>query len=141
MDYLHHSYPGFFKYILSWTSPNTSHIAFPGDETEAFEQVSHVIYFLFIFLHHFKVHECSVMSFSLRSHGLEPTRLLCLWNFPGKHTGVGCHFLLQGIFLTQGLNPIVLHLLHQLADSLPLNHLGSSTQFTTYALRRHMLQW
>ena len=29
--------------------------------------------------------------------------------FPGKNTGVGCHFLLQGIFLTQGLN---LHLLH-----------------------------
>ena len=30
---------------------------------------------------------------------------LHLWNFPGKSTGVGCHFLLQGIFLTQGLNP------------------------------------
>ena len=27
------------------------------------------------------------------------------WNFPGKSTGVGCHFLLQGIFLTQGSNP------------------------------------
>ena len=26
------------------------------------------------------------------------------WNFPGKNTGVGCHSLLQGIFLTQGLN-------------------------------------
>ena len=49
MDYLHHSYLGFFKYILSWTLPNTSHIVFPGEETEAFEQVSHVIYFLFIF--------------------------------------------------------------------------------------------
>ena len=31
------------------------------------------------------------------------TRLLCLWDFPGKNTGVGCHFLLQGIFLSQGL--------------------------------------
>ena len=30
-------------------------------------------------------------------------RLLCPWNFPGKNTGEGCHFLLQGIFLTQGL--------------------------------------
>ena len=29
--------------------------------------------------------------------------------FPGKNTGVGCHFLLQGIFLTQGLNPCLLH--------------------------------
>ena len=32
-----------------------------------------------------------------------------LWNFPGKNTGVGCHFLLQGIFLTQGSNPCLLH--------------------------------
>ena len=30
--------------------------------------------------------------------------LLCPWDFPGKSTGVGCHFLLQGIFPTQGLN-------------------------------------
>ena len=138
MDYLHHSYLGFFKYILSWTSPNTSHIVFPGEETEAFEQVSHVIYFLF-FLHHSKVHVCSAVSYSLRLHGLGPTTLLCPWNFPGKRTGVGCHFLLQGIFLTQGLNPSVLCLLHWLADSLPLNHLGSSTYFKTYTLRRHML--
>ena len=41
---------------------------------------------------------------SLQCHGLQPTRLLCPWNFPGKNTQVGCHFLLQGIFLTQELN-------------------------------------
>ena len=29
---------------------------------------------------------------------MEPTRLPCPWNFPGKNTGVGCHFLSQGIF-------------------------------------------
>ena len=29
---------------------------------------------------------------------LQSTRFLCLWNFPGKNTGVGCLFLLQGIF-------------------------------------------
>ena len=46
-------------------------------------------------------------------------RLLCSWDFPGKNTGVGCHFLLQGIILTQGLN---LCLLHWQMDSLPLNH-------------------
>ena len=51
----------------------------------------------------------SVMSDSLWPHGLQPARLLCLWNFPGKNTGVGCHFLLQGIFPTQGLNPGLLH--------------------------------
>ena len=37
----------------------------------------------------------SAMSCSLRPHGLEPTRLLCPWNSPGKNIGVGCHFLLQ----------------------------------------------
>ena len=33
-----------------------------------------------------------------------PTRLLCPWDFQGKNTGMGCHFLLQGIFPIQGLN-------------------------------------
>ena len=33
-----------------------------------------------------------------------PARLLCPWDFSGENTGVGCHFLLQGIFLTQGSN-------------------------------------
>ena len=33
------------------------------------------------------------------------TRLLHPWDFPGKSTRVGCHFLLQGIFPTQGSNP------------------------------------
>ena len=37
------------------------------------------------------------------------TRLPCLWDFPGKHTGMGCHSLLQGIFPTQELNPGLLH--------------------------------
>ena len=49
------------------------------------------------------------MSNSLRSQGLQPTRLLHPWDFPGKNTGMGCHFLLQGIFLTQGLNLGLLH--------------------------------
>ena len=44
------------------------------------------------------------MPDSLRPHGLQPTRLFCPWDFPGKDTGAGCHFLLQGIFLTQGSN-------------------------------------
>ena len=60
---------------------------------------------------------CSVMSDSLRPHGLSPTRLLCPWDFPGKTTGVDCHFLLQGIFPIQGLNPCFLYLLHWQADS------------------------
>ena len=52
------------------------------------------------------------------------SRLLCPWDPPGKNTCVGSHFLLQGIFLTQGSNP---RLLHRQADSLPLSHLESPT--------------
>ena len=37
----------------------------------------------------------SVVSDSVRPHGLQPTRLLCPWDSPGKNIGVGCHFLLQ----------------------------------------------
>ena len=44
-------------------------------------------------------------------------RLLCPWNSPGKNTGVDCCALLQGIFLTQGLNPHFLCLLHWQAKS------------------------
>ena len=54
----------------------------------------------------------SVMSDSSRPHGLQPTRLLCPWDFPGKSTGVGCHCLLwskgdqnRGIFLAQTTFP------------------------------------
>ena len=49
------------------------------------------------------------MSDPLWPLGRQPTRLLSPWNSPGKNTGVGCHFLLQGIFPTQGSNPGLLH--------------------------------
>ena len=45
----------------------------------------------------------------LRPHGLKPARLLCPWDFPGKNTGVGSPFLLQGIFLNQGSKWCLLH--------------------------------
>ena len=45
-----------------------------------------------------------VVSVSLWRHGLEPARLLCPCNSPGKNSGVGSHCLLQGIFPTQRLN-------------------------------------
>ena len=45
-------------------------------------------------------------------------RLPCPWDSPGKNTGVGCHFLLQGIFLTQGSNPGLLCLLQWQVGSL-----------------------
>ena len=67
---------------------------------------------------------CSVVSDSLWPRELWPARLLCPWDVPGKNTGVGCHFLLQGIFLTQRWNLHLLHLLHWQSDSLPLSLLG-----------------
>ena len=66
---------------------------------------------------------------SWRSDGLWPSRLLCPWDFPGKNTGVGCHFFLQRIFQTQGLNVHLLRLLHWQADFWRLRHLGSPTFF------------
>ena len=48
----------------------------------------------------FCLHVCSVMSDSLGPHGLQATRLLWLWDFPCKNTGVGCHILLQGLLET-----------------------------------------
>ena len=63
---------------------------------------------------------CSVMSSSSWTHGHLSTRLLCPCNSPVKNTGVSSHSLLQGIFLTQGLNlgfphcrQILYHLSHQ----------------------------
>ena len=38
----------------------------------------------------------------LQSHGVQLAQLPCPWNFLGKTTGMSCHALLQGIYLTQG---------------------------------------
>ena len=66
------------------------------------------------------------------------TSLLCPWDFPGKNTGVGCHALFQGIFLTQGSSLHLIRLLHWQAGSLPPCHLGSPTwQAAFVSLRRH----
>ena len=88
---------------------------------------------------HIQVHKCGLHTLSLKIHPINilqfanfslytkvkvlliqlcPTLcdpidcslpVLCPWDSPGKNTGVGCHFLLQGIFLTQGSNPGLLH--------------------------------
>ena len=64
----------------------------------------------------------SVLSDSVQPHELQPTGLLSPWNSPGKHTGVGCHSLLQGILPAQGLN---LGLLHYKQILYCLSHQGS----------------
>ena len=58
----------------------------------------------------------SFLSNSLQPHGVQPTRLLYPWDFPGKNTGVGCHFLLQGNLPHLGIEPVSPTLQ---ADSLP----------------------
>ena len=61
----------------------------------------------------------------LRLHGLQPTSLLCPWDFPSKNIRVGCHFLLQGIFLIEGSNLCHLYLLYCRQILYPLSHWGS----------------
>ena len=55
-------------------------------------------------------HECVLSRFSRVQLFAIPwivdTRLLCPWSSPGKNTGVSCHVLLQGIFLTQCVSSI-----------------------------------
>ena len=74
-----------------------------------------------------QVHACVLSHFSAVRLFETPwtiaTRLLCPWDSPGKNTRIGCHFLLQRIFLTQGWNP---RLLHWQAGSLPLVPPGES---------------
>ena len=60
---------------------------------------------------------------------MQPVRLLCPWDSPGKNAGVGCHALLQGIFPTQGSDPHLLRLLHWQVVSLPLMPPGKSSSF------------
>ena len=64
------------------------------------------------------------MSDSLRLHESQHARFLCPWDSPGQNTGVGYHFLLQGIFLTQGLKPRLPH-----CRQTPY-HLGKSKEMT-----------
>ena len=67
----------------------------------------------------------SVVSNSLQPCRMQPTRVLCPWDSPGKNNGVGFHsnhFLLQGIFPTQGSNP---GLLNYRKNFYRLSHQGS----------------
>ena len=69
----------------------------------------------------------SAVSDSWPPCGLKHVRLLCPWDSPDMKTGVGCHALLQGIFLTQGSN---LHLLHCKWIFNPLRHICVYTYIT-----------
>ena len=79
----------------------------------------------FFFLFYKKKVLVAQLCLILQLHGLQPAWLLCPWNSPGQNSGVGCHSLLQGTFITQGSNPGLLHCRQTLY---PLSHQGSPPQ-------------
>ena len=70
------------------------------------------------------------MSNSWQPYGLSLARLFCLQDSLGKNTGEGCHFLLQGIFLTLGSNLHLLYLLHWQAGPSPVVPPGKPSETT-----------
>ena len=77
---------------------------------------------------------------------MEPTRLLCPWDSPGKNTGVGCHVLLQGIFPTQGLNlgllhcgQILYHLSHQGSTLSPQKYIAIKKERKKYIVIEELI--
>ena len=93
-------------------------VSLPTHQYLFFWWLNKIIY-LYIYIHtqthaHTCTYVCCLFSpvWLFVTYGLYPTRLLCPWDSPGKNIGVGCHALLLGIFLTQGLNPCLLWLLH-----------------------------
>ena len=88
----------------------------------------------------YTVHVCqatSVKSDSATLWTIEPTKLFCPWDSPGKDPGIGCHALFKVIFPMQGSNPHLLCLLHwqadsffRQADSLPLAPPGKTNIYT-----------
>ena len=104
-----------------WRQTQRTNIQTPRGEGEEWEELRdcidvYVLFMLLLLVSH------QVVFDSLWPYGMKPARLLCPWDFPGKNTGVGCRFLLQGIFPTQRSN---LRLLHWQVDSFPLSHQGS----------------
>ena len=86
--------------------------------------VLHILQISYLFLYFVSSGETcvvfSVVPDVLWPYVLWPAGLLCPWDSPGTNTGVGFHFLSQAIFLTQGLNPHFLCLLHWQVGSLSL---------------------
>ena len=86
----------------------------------------------------------SVVADSLPPYGLQPARLFCPQDSPGRNTGEGCYFLLRGIFPTQGLNPRLLCLQHWQAGSLPLVPPNNNSKVLSAFLKSRLLigtQW
>ena len=76
------------------------------------------------------------MSDSVRPHRQQPTGLPCLWDSPGKNTGVGCHFLLQ--YMKVKSESEIAQLCLTLSDTMDCSLLGSSIQGIFQA---RVLEW
>ena len=74
----------------------------------------HILNFTCTYVHckHTCIHAKSLQSCPTLCYPMITARLLCPWDSPNKNTGMGCHALLLGIFLTQGSNPHLLGTLH-----------------------------
>ena len=81
---------------------------------------------------------CSIMSNSLQPHGLQPARLLCPRNSPGKNTRMDSESLLQDIFPTQGSNLVPLHCRQILYN---LKHQGNWNYIIIYPSKRNGLSY
>ena len=99
--------------ILAWRIPWTEE---PGrlqsmgcKESDTIEELNTHTYFKIKVTVESESFGHSVVSNCSQPHRLQPTRLPCAWDSPGKNTGVGCHFLLQRIFPNLGLNPSLQH--------------------------------
>ena len=87
---------------------------------------------------------CAWVLSPVQLFGLQPAKLLCPCNFIGKNTGVGCHFLCQGIFPSQGLNLHLLCLLHWRQILYPLEPLGKpclASEFMLLTTCWHCPDW
>ena len=79
----------------------------------------------------------SVMSDSSRPHGLQPTRLLHPWDFPGKSTGVGCHRLLR--WMRRRILPICKKVTNENSAIARLSHCASSVVKTEQLKGHHTI--
>ena len=112
-----------FPYLvlkISVSATRTNHFQFPHEFPNVLKKEASCQYYLTLVLSLFGLYAMS-NSFMI-PWTVASARLLCPWDFPGKNTGVGCHFFLQKIFLNKGTNP---SLQNWQVDSLLLRHQGS----------------
>ena len=118
-----------FEFLTPLCNNTRNQITFHDQKVMPFMQLTHVIKEKIVLSLHYVSGYVShlVVSDSLRRHKVQSVRLLYLWDSPGKNTGVDCQSLPQRIFLTQRLNPGLLHcrkILYHLSYIVSLDQTG-----------------